>query len=234
VKSAGNAIAENHARVLVVDDEPGVVSFIARALRGRGFEVDVAGGGDDALTMLSAHRYDVVLLDLRMPGTTGVAVLKLIVQTIPGQEVVVVSAAADTRIKVRCLELGASDFVAKPFELAELVARVEARARRPIPADAVPGQRLLRVGRLELDLDRRTVDAGGGPVALPGKEFALLRHLMRRAGEPCSREELRAEVWDTPFDTGTNVVDTSVHRLRQKLHPGAIETLRNVGYRLVG
>ena len=113
-----------------------------------------------------------------MPGTTGVAVLRRSGDD-PGEKVVVVSAAADTRIKVRCLELGASDFVAKPFELAELVARVEARARRPIPADAVPGQRLLRVGRLELDLDRRTVDAGGGPVALPGKEFALLRHLMR-------------------------------------------------------
>lgn len=227
-------IAEPRPRVLVVDDEPGVVSFVARALRSRSFEVDVAGGGEEALRLVRSRRYDVVLLDLRMPGTNGVVVLRRLMQTRPDQKVVVVSAAADTRIKVRCLELGASDFVAKPFELAELVARVAAHARRPRRADPREADRIVRVGRLELDLDARTVDAGGTLLALSAREFTLLRHLMRRAGEPCSRDDLLGAVWGTRYDAGTNVVDTSVHRLRQKLPAGSIETVRNVGYRLVG
>jgi two-component system, OmpR family, response regulator len=228
-------IAERRARVLVVDDEPGVVSFVARALQARSFDVDVAGGGDEALTRLADRRYDVVLLDLRMPGTNGVVVLKELMRTHPEQRVVVVSAAAETRIKVRCLELGASDFVAKPFELAELLARVGAQTRRPRPVERPEEERVVRVGRLELDLDARAVRPGDGlPVALPSREFLLLRHLARRAGEACTREELLAEVWGTRFDAGTNVVDTSIHRLRQKLGPATIETVRNVGYRLVG
>jgi DNA-binding response OmpR family regulator len=219
--------------VLVVDDEPGVVSFVARALRGRGFEVDVADTGDGALAKARDRQYDVVLLDLRMPGTNGVTVLRELREMHPDENVVVVSAAADTRIKVRCLELGASDFVAKPFELAELVARVAAHARRMRDTRGPDEKRRLRVGDLMLDLVRRTADAGSGPVALTSKEFELLRYLMSRPGEPCSREELLAEVWDTPFDPGTNVVDTTVHRLRQKVGAGRLETVRNVGYAVV-
>jgi DNA-binding response OmpR family regulator len=226
-------LAEARPRVLVVDDEPGVVSFVARALRGRGFDVDVAGDGDDALAKARDRRYDVVLLDLRMPGTNGVTVLRELREIRPDENIVVVSAAADTRIKVRCLELGASDFVAKPFELAELVARVAAHARRARGTGGADEDRHLRAGGLTLDLVRRTVDAGSGPVALTSKEFGLLRHLMSRAGDPCSREELLAEVWDTPFDPGTNVVDTTIHRLRQKVGPGRLETVRNVGYCVV-
>jgi DNA-binding response OmpR family regulator len=221
--------------VLVVDDEPGVVSFVARALRARGFDVDVAGGGEEALAKARDRRYDVVLLDLRMPGTTGVTVLRELREMRPDENIVVVSAAADTRIKVRCLELGASDFVAKPFELSELVARVAAHARRAREAAGRgEDERRLTVGSLHLELDRRTADIGAGPVALTAKEFELLRHLMRRAGKPCSREELLAEVWDTPFDPGTNVVDTTVHRLRHKVGAERLETVRNVGYRIVG
>src|SRR5262245_56966098 len=189
---------EQHARVLVVDDEPGVVNFIARALRGRGFAADTAGGGDEALALLGAGAYDIVLLDLRMPATNGVIVLKEVMATRPEQRVVVVSAAADTRIKVRCLELGAADFIAKPFDLAELIARVRAHVRRT--AVAPPAKREIRRGRLVFDIDRRTVDAGMGPVALTSREYRLLHHLADRAGEPpCSREELLDAVWDTPF-----------------------------------
>ncbi len=220
-------------RVLVVDDEPGVVSFIARALRAAHFEVEVAASGVEALDLVRRRDFDVVLLDLRMPGINGVVVLREIVDVRPGLKVVVVSAAAETRIKVRCLELGASDFVAKPFELAELVARVGAHARAAAAAPAPPVERLLRAGHVELDLERRTVDTGAGPVALPAREFRLLRHLMRRTGEACARDELLREAWDTDFDPGTNVVDVCVHRLRQKLGTDTIETVRNVGYRLV-
>jgi two-component system OmpR family response regulator len=235
VRTATNPpLAEARPRVLVVDDEPGVVSFVARALRGRGFDVDVAGGGDDALAKARDRRYDVVLLDLRMPGMNGVTVLRELREIRPDENIVVVSAAADTRIKVRCLELGASDFVAKPFELAELVARVAAHARRARgTGGGADEDGRLRAGGLTLDLVRRTVDAGSGPVRLTSKEFALLRHLVSRAGEPCSREELLAKVWDTPFDPGTNVVDTTIHRLRQKVGAGRLETVRNVGYCVV-
>jgi DNA-binding response OmpR family regulator len=168
-----------------------------------------------------------------MPGINGVTVLRELREIRPDENIVVVSAAADTRIKVRCLELGASDFVAKPFELAELVARVAAHARRARETGGPDDDRYLRAGGLTLDLVRRSVDAGSGPVALTSKEFGLLRHLMSRAGGVCSREELLAEVWDTPFDPGTNVVDTTVHRLRQKVGAGRLETVRNVGYCVV-
>jgi DNA-binding response OmpR family regulator len=131
----------DRSRALVVDAAPGGVSFVARALRGRGFEADVAGDGDEALALMRARRYDVVLLDLRMPGTNGVVVLRRLMQAHPDQTVVVVSAAADTRIKVGCLELGAADFVAKPFDLAELVARVGAHTRRPAGGAAAAATR---------------------------------------------------------------------------------------------
>jgi DNA-binding response OmpR family regulator len=218
--------------VLVVDDEPGVVSFVTRGLRARGFDVDTAAGGGEALDMVQRRDYDVVLLDLRMRECNGVVVLRRLTATRPDVKVVVVSAAADTQIKVRCLELGATDFVAKPFDLAELVARVGAHTRTR-PAVKPPPPRVVRAGPIALDLDKSTVDAGAGPQPLTTREFRLLLHLMRRAGQACPREELLREAWDTPFDTGTNVVDVCVHRLRQKLGAHAIETVRNVGYRLV-
>jgi two-component system, OmpR family, response regulator len=236
VNALPDAPTESRSRVLVVDDEPGVVSFVARALRAKGFLVDVALGGEEALERMAVGRYDVVLLDLRMPDTNGVLVLKHVVAARPEQKVVVVSAAADTRIKVRCLELGAADFIAKPFELAELVARVGAHTRTAVSASAlaVRSPRVIRVGALTLDLDRRTADAGAGAVALTGREFDLLRHLAERTPDACSREELLDAVWDTRFDPGTNVVDATVHRLRTKLASAAIRTVRNVGYRLDG
>src|SRR5262245_6354292 len=156
MSSPSTAMTEPVPTVLVVDDEPGVVSFVARALRAKGYEVDVAGGGDEALSRLRTDGYDVVLLDLRMPETNGVLVLKHVMATRPEQKVVVVSAVADTRIKVRCLELGAADFVTKPFELAELVARVGAHTRRTV--SAAPAVRTLRAGRFTFDVDQRTVD----------------------------------------------------------------------------
>jgi DNA-binding response OmpR family regulator len=130
---------------------------------------------------------------------------------------------------VRCLELGASDYLPKPFALAEFLARVRARLRQPA---APPAPRILVAGRLSLDLVRRTADVGQGPVGLSEREFLLLQHLMRKEGEVCPREELLAEVWGFSFDPGSNVVDVYVGRLRSKLGAELIETVRNVGYRL--
>jgi DNA-binding response OmpR family regulator len=131
--------------------------------------------------------------------------------------------------KVRCLELGAGDYVTKPFALEELLARVRARLRRP----AQPAAELfISAGHIRLDLQRHVANAGNGDVMLSAREFELLLYLMQRAGTVCTRDQLLAEVWDTPFDPHTNVVDVYIRRLRRKLGAHTIETFRNVGYAL--
>src|SRR4051794_21560154 len=132
-----------------------------------------------------------------MPGVNGLVILRQVMRVRPEQRVLVLSAAADVDVKVRCLEAGAADFLAKPFVLAELVARVGAHLRRAEPPRA---ERHVRAGRLTLDLLRRSADAGAGPVALSEREFGVLLHLATRAGRPCTREELLAAVWDMDFD----------------------------------
>jgi two-component system, OmpR family, response regulator len=217
------------ARVLVVDDEPRIVNFVSRALSAQGFGVDGAHDGLRALQLARSGRYELVVLDLLLPGLDGESVLRGIIEARPEQRVLVLSALADVDSKVRCLELGASDYVAKPFALAELVARVRARIRQPA---AGPGERQLRAGALTLDLVRRVVDTGKGQVTLSERQFLLLQHLMRKGGEVCSREQLLADVWGLSFDPGSNVVDVCIRRLRSKLGEDIIETVRRVGYRL--
>jgi two-component system, OmpR family, response regulator len=216
-------------RVLVVDDEPNVASFVGRALRGRGFAVDVALGGERGLEAALDGGHALIVLDLRMQDVPGLVILRQVIRLRPDQRVLVLSAASDTGTRVRCLELGAADFVAKPFELAELVARVGAQLRT---APAPESERHLRAGTLTLDLLRRRIDVGDGrrPVELSEREFGVLRHLMSRPGRPCTREELLADVWQLDRDPRTNVVDVYVHRLRDKLGRGTIRTVRNLGY----
>jgi two-component system, OmpR family, response regulator len=214
-------------RILVVDDEPKVAGFVGRALNAKGFTVDVALGGEAGLTAALEGDHELVVLDLRMPGVNGLVILRQLMRVRPEQRVLVLSAAAEVDVKVRCLELGAADFVAKPFALAELIARVGAHLRRTA---APPVERHVRAGALTLDLMRRTADAGAGPVALSEREFGVLLHLATRAGRPCPREELLAAVWEMDFDPQTNVVDVYVHRLREKLGRGVVHTVRNRGY----
>jgi DNA-binding response OmpR family regulator len=217
------------ARILIIDDEPAILSFVARALRGHGFGVDCAPDGSLGLQLTRSGDYGLVLLDLVMPGLDGIATLKAIMAARPEQAVMVLSGRTDVEARVRSLDLGAADYLGKPFALAELLARVRTRLRLV----ASPGnERFIRVGSVTLDLQRRIAEAGAGEVALSGREFKLLLHLMRRAGTVSSREELLAEVWDTPFDPGTNVVDVYIRRLRCKLGRDTIETLRNLGYAL--
>jgi DNA-binding response OmpR family regulator len=217
-------------RVLVVDDEPRIVSFVSRALAAQGLAVDGALDGVRGLELAKARRYELVILDLLLPRLDGLAVLQRIIEARPDQRVLVLSALSDVDQKVTCLELGASDYLQKPFALKELIARVRARLRQPASA---PAPRALDAGSLRLDLLRRPVDQGGGPIALSEREFLVLQHLMRRADEVCSREELLADVWGYSFDPGSNVVDVYVGRLRSKLGSGIIETVRHVGYRLL-
>lgn len=220
------------ARILVVDDEPRIARFVSRALKAAGYCVDAASDGETGLQMALGGGYELVLLDLLLPNMNGGTVLKELMKKRPEQEVMILSAVSGVTPRVRCLEAGAADYLPKPFELAELLARVHARTRehaQPARTDAV-----LAKGMVRLELLRRTADAGDGPVALSEREFLLLKHLMEREGDVCCRQELLGEVWGYSFDPGTNVVDVYVGRLRAKLGAGLIQTVRNVGYSFNG
>jgi DNA-binding response OmpR family regulator len=214
------------ARILVVDDEPKLVDFVCRALSAQGFSVDGATDGARGLELIEERDYELVVLDLLMDGIDGVTVLKRATQSRPLLPVLVLSALPDVETRVRCLELGAADYMTKPFALAELKARIATRLRFPgiAPNGGHP------TNGLKLDPPRRIVDTGRGPVRLSQREFRLLAHLMRHRGEVCSRAELLEEVWGCSFDPGTNVVDVYVGRLRAKLGSSVITTVRNVGY----
>jgi two-component system OmpR family response regulator len=214
--------------VLVVDDEPRIVSFVSRALSAEGFQVDGAHDGIRALELASTGSYELVVLDLLLPRLDGMAVLQGLMESRPDQRVLILSALSDVETKVKCLEFGASDYLSKPFSLAELVARVRARLRRP---GAGPRHRFLTAGALTLDLTRRIAELHGQRVTLSEREFLLLEHLVYQRGEVCSRQRLLADVWGYFFDPGSNVVDVCVGRLRAKLGKDVIETVRNVGYR---
>lgn len=217
-------------RVLVVEDDDRIARMVARALETDGYAVDRVSNGPDGLSVALVRQFDLLLLDLMLPGMSGTEVLAKVVEQRPGQRVIVLSAMAEIGLRVACLDAGAVDFVAKPFALAELLARVRARIRDPAP---VASQRLV-VGPVHLDLRLRRATVAGRRVDLPLREFLLLRHLMQRVGQACSRAELLADVWGISFDPGSNVVDVCVRRLRGKLDTTArLETVRNVGYRFV-
>jgi DNA-binding response OmpR family regulator len=216
------------ARILVIDDEPRILNFVSRGLRAHGYAVDGVADAAEGMRAATTERYDLVILDLLMPHLDGVSVLRRILEVRPGQSVVVLSALSDAVTKVRCLELGAEDYLTKPFSLEELVARVRARLRRALE----PGPPLLAAGGLTLDLVQREANSGYGPVQLAEREFLLLRHLMSNAGETVSKERLLSTVWGYYFESGSNVVDVYVGRLRRKLGADAIETVRGEGYRV--
>jgi two-component system, OmpR family, response regulator len=222
------------ARLLVVDDDERLRRLACRALGEGGYEVAVACTGGQALDLTAGQHYDLVILDLRMPGLDGFAVLRELVIIAPDTPVLILSAVADVATRVSCLEAGAADFLLKPFAVKELVARVAVRLR----VRAGRGeQQWLECGGLRLDLRRRAVDVDGTWVPLSQREFVLLSHLMRHPGAAFSREELLSDVWGWAADAGdasSNVVDACVRRLRAKLAPDTIETVRNVGYSFAG
>jgi DNA-binding response OmpR family regulator len=217
-------------RVLVVEDDDRIARLVSRALEHEGFAVDRASNGVDGLAAALERSFDLMLLDLMLPGLDGAEVLARVVERRPDQRVIILSAIMEIGLRVACLDAGAADFVSKPFVLAELMARVRARTREPSPAD----RQWLQAGAVRLDVRQRRVYVDGRPVELPLREFLLLRHLMQRAGQACSRSELLADVWGLSFDPGSNVVDVCVRRLRAKIGAAArVETVRSVGYRLL-
>jgi two-component system, OmpR family, response regulator len=222
---AHEGVTSHMSRVLVVDDEPKLVSFVRRALATRGIPADGAVDGAKGLELALSGNYELVVLDLLMPGVDGTSVLEQTVQRLPEQQILILSAFSDLDTKLRCFGLGAADYVTKPFALAELLARVHARLR-----GGSNGSPQLDAGGIVLDVSRRTADVGAGPVVISEREFLLLRYLLSHAGEVCTREAILADVWGVTFDPGTNVVNVCIARLRSKLGPYVIETVRNVGY----
>jgi DNA-binding response OmpR family regulator len=217
-------------RILLVDDEPRILDFVRRGLQAEGFSVDVASLGEEGLRMAVSRPYDLVILDLVMPGLDGTGILRKLLARKPSQAVLILSALSDTTTKVTLLELGAEDYLAKPFSLEELMARVRARLR----GVARQSPTTIRTGGLVLDLVRRKVDMGSGPVPLADREFLLLQELLRNAGRTVSKERLLSSVWGYQFDPRSNVVDVYVRRLRAKLGPDIITTVRGEGYRIDG
>ncbi len=214
--------------ILLVDDEPRICDFISRALAAAGYAIDFAATGAEGLRQGLAGCYDLVILDLIMPDLDGRQVLTRLMAQRPEQAVLVLSCLADVTTKVDCLELGAQDYLTKPFSLAELLARVRVRLR----GDGHGSSEVLRAGELMLDVGRLEANIGRGPVALTRLEFLLLRELMEHAGQSVGKGQLLATVWGYDFDPGSNVVDVCVRRLRSKLGFDLIKTVRGEGYQL--
>ncbi len=215
-------------RILLVDDEPRIRDFITRALATAGYAVDAARNGGDGLRMALAGDYDLVILDLVMPDMDGRQILTQLLARRRDQPVLVLSCLADVTTKVDCLELGAQDYLTKPFSLAELLARVRVRLRGELHAV----NEVIKAGDLVLDVGRLEANIGTGPVALTRLEFLLLRELIEHAGHSVGKDQLLATVWGYDFDPGSNVVDVCVRRLRSKLGFDLIKTVRGEGYQL--
>jgi DNA-binding response OmpR family regulator len=216
-------------RVLVVEDFEILARTLGTGLRREGMAVDVALDGDAALERLALTRYDVVVLDRDLPGVPGDEVCRRVVAGGSGSRVLMLTAAGTVRDRVDGLGLGADDYLPKPFDFAELVARVRALGRRATPA--LPPT--LTAGDIELDPNRRTASRAGHRLDLSPREFAVLEYLLAAGGRVVSAEELLERVWDEAADPFTTAVKTAIRRLRGKLgEPPVIHTVREGGYRL--
>jgi DNA-binding response OmpR family regulator len=221
-------------RVLVIEDEPGIVDFLRRGLADEGFSVEACLDGVEGERLALSGRFDAIVLDLMLPGRPGLEILASVRRASPTLPVLVLSARGEVEDRVQGLESGAVDYLVKPFSLTELVARLRAQLR--VVAQA--SQAVLEAEDIELNLLTRQVHRAGGEIALSATEFELLAHLMRHQGHTLSREEILSAVWGYEHDPTTNVVDVYVGYLRRKLarpgNPAPIATVRAVGYRLGG
>jgi DNA-binding response OmpR family regulator len=203
--------------------------MLGRMLALEGHTTLLAADGNEAIAQLAEHEVDLMLLDLIMPNSHGYGVLDALRDDASAPPVIVLSAVTDVSARVDALNLGAIDFVGKPFHPAELVARVRRHLSSPTPRPTAP--RFLEAGGIQLDLDRRRARSRDGSLAtLTELETSLLAYLMRRCGQVCRRDELLRDVWGLDFDPGSNVIEVCVRRLRVKLSEPPIETVRAVGY----
>jgi len=221
-------------RILVVEDERKTASFIRKALQAEGFAVDVLHAGDEVVSAVSSVSFDLLILDIMLPGRDGLSVLRGLRERGCAVPVLLLTARGTVGERVDGLNLGADDYLSKPFALAELVARVRALSRRSRDSSLT----VLRVADLSMDTVRRRVERAGKVIDLTAREYRLLEFLMRSPGQVCARMAIVEGVWDYDFDPGTNLVDVYVMRLREKVDAGhsvrLIHTVRGVGYMIQG
>jgi DNA-binding response OmpR family regulator len=217
-------------KILVIEDDRTVGQYVKRGLEEHGFHADLVDDGMEALRLASGGNYELLVLDLRLPGMTGLEVLRTLRDRGFTMPILVLTAQDALDFKVTALRSGADDYVTKPFALEELLARVEALGRRP-PQLQSP---VLRVADLELDTATREVRRAGEPVELTPKEYAVLEYLMRHSPRVMSRTLITEYAWDYHFDPGTNIVDVVINRIRKKVDSGQrtrlVHTVRGVGY----
>ncbi len=218
-------------KILIVEDEPKTGDYLRQGLAEAGFVVDLARNGPDGLHLARGGDYDLAILDVMLPGLDGWQLLQTLRAEGHGLPVLFLTARDQVEDRVRGLELGADDYLVKPFAFTELLARVRTLLRRGKPA---PAQGVLRAADLEMDLLRRRVSRAGRRIELTAKEFALLELFLRRQGEVLPRALIASQVWDMNFDSDTNVVEVAVRRLRAKIddafEPKLIRTVRGMGY----
>ncbi|MGF6919309.1 heavy metal response regulator transcription factor [Paraburkholderia sp. 40] len=216
-------------RILVIEDEPKTAAYLKKGLEESGYAVDVANDGPQGLILAQEEEYDVIVLDVMLPGMDGWTVVRTLRST-RATPVLFLTARDEIDDRVRGLELGADDYLVKPFAFVELLARVRTLARRGPPRES----ELIKVGDLEMDVYRRRVKRGGTRIDLTPREFSLLQLLARRQGEVLSRTQIASYVWDMNFDSDTNVVEVAIRRLRTKIDDNfpikLIHTVRGVGY----
>ncbi len=219
-------------RVLFVEDDARIAESAVAYLRKTGFAVDLAPTGEDALRLAAMNDYDVAVLDIRLPGIDGLEVCRRLRAAGSPVRILMATARDTVEDRIAGLDLGADDYVVKPYVLAELEARVRAVLRRP----AVFVPTTLQVGELSLDTGTRVAERNGRQISLTSKEFAVLEYLMRHAGEVVTREKISAHAWDDNYDPASNVIDVYIARLRKKIDESdetpLLHTIRGAGYRL--
>ena len=219
-------------RILIVEDDAALASFIGKGLEAEHHAVDTIGEGQQGRAMALEFDYDLVILDLNLPGTDGLSILRSLRQMKTRVPVMILTARNRVEDRVLCLDAGADDYLIKPFSFLELSARARALLRR----SHLPSESVLKVRDLSLDRVERKVERAGRPIGLTTKEFALLEYMMRNAGRRLTRAMIIEHVWNLNFDTTTNVVDVYINYLRRKVDdgfsPSLIHTVRGVGYQL--
>jgi DNA-binding response OmpR family regulator len=217
------------SRILIAEDEPRLAGFLEKGLRANGFAITVAADGAAASVLARDDAFDLLILDLGLPGKDGSLVLRDLRAAGQRMPVIILTARDDLSDKVAGLEGGADDYVTKPFRFEELLARIRTRLRDEGTAEPT----VLRTAELVLDVRTRRASSGGKVIELSSREYAILDFFMRHPGQVLTREQLLSHVWGYDFHPGSNVVDVYVGYLRRKLGPGKIETVWGAGYRLV-
>lgn len=217
-------------RILVVEDNKKTAAFISKALKSEGFAIDVVYDGVTALHTITTAPYDGVVLDIMLPGLDGLGVLRQLRSQHNHTPVLLLSARGEVNERVEGLDAGADDYLAKPFALEELIARLRALTRRGSDSKA----RVLRVGNLTLDTTTHVAERGGRKIELTAREYRLLELLLSSAGRVCGRMLILEKVWDYNFDPGSNIIDVYISRLREKIdtigEPKLLHSVRGVGY----